>query len=262
MERVLLIGLDESEVAELKARLAYNVIVRPTLPKLFVERGGGLYVERSRGIGYLPIKRVVFHGIFADDLDLFAGLALWKGPCFPNPHALMDLRLRVPCLVKSLDITRFGETRRAWAFADTPYHARELTVAKWGNWHCGENKTRFEGSHQNELPALFEEFIEGESVRIICMGEQVWQVHLKGSDWRKSIHDPEAHFMEPDPELVEDAQNLTRGLGLPFSGIDYMIGNDGRKHLLEVNHIPSITCFPEVRQAYLDMVVAWCEREV
>ena len=33
--------------------------------------------------------------------------------------------------------------------------------------------------------------------------------------------------------------------------VDYMVGTDGTKHLLEVNHIPNVTVFPEIRQAYL-----------
>ena len=40
-------------------------------------------------------------------------------------------------------------------------------------------------------------------------------------------------------------------------GVDYMIGDDGTRHLLEVNHIPNVTRFPEIRAAYLNYVVEW-----
>jgi hypothetical protein len=29
------------------------------------------------------------------------------------------------------------------------------------------------------------------------------------------------------------------------------------RYLLEVNHVPNVTVFPEVREAYLDLVVRW-----
>jgi hypothetical protein len=36
-----------------------------------------------------------------------------------------------------------------------------------------------------------------------------------------------------------------------------MVGTDGNKYLLEVNHIPNVTVFPEVREHYLDFVARW-----
>src|SRR5579883_1134371 len=40
-------------------------------------------------------------------------------------------------------------------------------------------------------------------------------------------------------------------------GVDYMVAPDGGRYLLEVNHVPNVTVFPEVREAYLDLVVRW-----
>jgi hypothetical protein len=36
-----------------------------------------------------------------------------------------------------------------------------------------------------------------------------------------------------------------------------MVSSDDGWHLLEVNHVPNVTVFPEVREAYLDLVVRW-----
>ena len=60
------------------------------------------------------------------------------------------------------------------------------TVAKWGEWHCGENKERFRGERVAAGPTLFERFIEGEAVRIQIIGEKAWQFRLAGEDWKKS----------------------------------------------------------------------------
>jgi hypothetical protein len=62
--------------------------------------------------------------------------------------------------------------------------------------------------------------------------------------------------MDADPELVADAQAVRAGLGLDILANDYIVGPAG-KHLLEVNHIPSVTCFPELWEAYAEVVVRW-----
>jgi glutathione synthase/RimK-type ligase-like ATP-grasp enzyme len=103
---------------------------------------------------------------------------------------------------------------------------------------------------------LLERFVSGESVRIQLIGERAWQMSLGGDDWKKSIHHPAAALTPADPELLDDARRLQRHLGLDIAGIDYVI-TSGEKHLLEVNHIPSVTAFEEVHQAYLEHVADW-----
>ena len=95
-------------------------------------------------------------------------------------------------------------------------------------------------------PTLFEPFIEGEAVRIQLIGDRAWQYRLGGDDWKKSIHHPNASVTATDSELLEDARRLQTYFGLEILGVDYMVGRDGKKHLLEVNHIPSVTAFAEV----------------
>jgi len=38
---------------------------------------------------------------------------------------------------------------------------------------------------------------------------------------------------------------------------DYIIAPDGEPHLLELNHVPNVTQFPEIRAAYLDFTARW-----
>jgi len=63
--------------------------------------------------------------------------------------------------------------------------------------------------------------------------------------------------MDIDPELLEDTQNLKAAFGLEIIANDYIVVNDGSRHLLEVNHIPNVTRFPEIWEAYRDYVVDW-----
>jgi hypothetical protein len=80
---------------------------------------------------------------------------------------------------------------------------------------------------------------------------------LEGEGWLKSIHDPRAALMEVDGHLLEDARHIRSVFGLEILANDYIVSADGSRHLLEVNHIPNVTRFPEIREAYLDYAVQW-----
>ena len=201
------------------------------------------------------MSRVVFHGIFEHDLEFLAGLALWGGPCFPNPTAMMNCRLRLPGLVHALRFTRFGGPR-GYASPGAEYDADGDGVAKWGNWHCGENKERFTGTWTAQEPTLFEPFVPGEAVRLAIVGGEPRQIRLAGSDWRKSVHGSGAELVPADPDLVADTRAIQHGMGLDILANDYMLSDNG-PYLLEVNHIPSVTCFPELWQDYSAAVVRW-----
>jgi hypothetical protein len=230
------------------------------VPRLRLDRGR-LFVERSEAFeSFVPVSRVVVHGIFEDDLPFLTALALWGGPCLPNAHGMMDCRQRIPCLVRALQATRFGSLPRGYADRGTVVETTEDTVAKWGEWHCGENKEKFRGGWTSEVPTLFEPFLAGAAVRVHLMGERAWQIRLCGDDWKKSLHHPEAGFMPLDAELLEDSRRLQRLFRLEMLAMDYIVTPDGGKHLLEVNHIPNVTVFPEIRSAYLDFAAAWLAR--
>ncbi|MDQ7033916.1 MAG: hypothetical protein Q9P01_03500 [Anaerolineae bacterium] len=89
------------------------------------------------------------------------------------------------------------------------------------------------------------------------MGEQEWQIRFEGDDWRKSIHHTTAEIMTMDTALLEDTRRIATGFGLQIVANDYIVSPDGSRHLLEANHIPNVTRFPELRAAYLDYVVEW-----
>lgn len=255
-DRICIIGLDQPQYDQFVSRVNMPVIAHEVLPKIVV-KDGVLYVERRNGPGMLPVTKVIYHGIFADDLDTLAGLALWGGPCYPNATAMMNCRLKLPCLVRAQAFTQFGAPASGFASANTPVATHSDYVAKWGNWHCGENKALFSESWEGEEPAIIEPFIQGQSVRIAMIGEHFWQIRLEGEDWLKSIHSDDASFMEVDSELLEDTRNIARGFGLEMLGVDYIVSDSGTKHLLEVNHIPNVTRFPEMWEAFLEVAVAW-----
>ncbi|MGF1579923.1 MAG: hypothetical protein ACFCD0_11215 [Gemmataceae bacterium] len=265
MSHLLIVGFDEPEFLEIKERLQASVsqpeslLWSDSLPRIQVVRGELLAESRDR-FGLHPVSRVVFHGIFENDFPFLTALALWGGPCLPGARGMMDCRLRVPCLVRSLAVTRFGTMLRGYAPPHEKVFADADTVAKWGEWHCGENKEKFQGSFTTEVPTLFEPFTQGKAVRVHLTGDRAWQLSMDGDGWKKSIHHPGAGFMTLDPELVEDARNLQQAFALEMLAVDYIVGDDGNKYLLEVNHIPNVTLFPELREAYLEYVVEWVKQ--
>jgi hypothetical protein len=89
------------------------------------------------------------------------------------------------------------------------------------------------------------------------MGDRHWQIRLTGQEWKKSLHGPGAGFMPADPELLEDCRRLQRHFRLEMLAVDYIVGRDGSRHLLEVNHIPNVTVFAEIRSAYLEWAAHW-----
>lgn len=258
MSRVCLIGLDQEEITSIQSRLSTQVLAHDLLPKIRV-RDGELYVSSDSMGTFLPVSKVVFHGIFEHDHDLISGLALWGGPCLPDARAMMDCRLKLPCLVRALQFTEFGAPARGFVSRETTYHPSKESVAKWGNWHCGENKFRFESDWTSNEPSIIEPFIEGTAVRVVLIGDRAWQIQLEGDSWLKSIHHASAAFMGADEKLVRDTRKVAQGFGLEIMANDYIVDRDGLPHLLEVNHIPNVTRFPEIWSAYADYVVDWCE---
>ncbi len=260
MKAIAVIGLDELEYSQIKALVGRPVVAHELLPRIRVD-AGRLWVEgRLPGSGFIEVGGMVYHGIFEHDLEFLAALALWDGPCLPGARGMMAARMRLPGLVRALDASRFAGPARGYVSPDTAFAGEGARVAKWGNWHCGENKERFNGVFQHAEGCLIEPFIPGRSVRIAVIGEKAWQIELAGADWKKSIHDDAARFVEPDAELVEDTRAVGRAFGVELLANDYIVADSGSKHLLEMNHIPNVTRFAPLWDAYLAYVVEWARR--
>ncbi|TWT60875.1 hypothetical protein Pan54_16030 [Rubinisphaera italica] len=170
---------------------------------------------------------------------------------------MLDCRLKHACLVRALGVTRFPGYGRGFAPVGSRIKTETDTVAKWGNWHCGENKERFTGDWKAKTSSTLEPYFEGDAVRIVVIGDEVFQISLDGKDWKKSIHDDSACITDADHELVEDTKVIANHFGLEVVANDYVVGPTG-KYLLEVNHIPNVTRFPEIWESYSKKVAEWC----
>ncbi|MBX9582872.1 MAG: hypothetical protein K2X87_21400 [Gemmataceae bacterium] len=254
----VLIGLDPPEAKEPRSRVARPVVSYPMPPKLQL-RAGELHTSRTGSWDWDgPVGAVVFHGIFEDDLPAFATLALWGGRCLPSAYGMLDCRPRIANLARVRRVSRFAGLPRGYADAGTTFAAGP-TVAKWGEWHCGEGKERVAGDWPAAEPTLFEPFLEGQAVRVTAVGDRLWQLRLGGDDWKKSIHHADAAFVDLDLDLAADVQALRDHFDLAVCAADYVVSSDGAKPLLELNPIPNVTQFAGIRAAYLDHAAAWLD---
>ncbi len=258
-KRVLIIGLEEAEVNAIKQDLGfeYLFVCYDVVPQVkLIEKQ--LFVESpSVPEKFLLVDKVVFHGIYDNDFDFITLLALWNGPCLPNALGMMDLRQRIPGLVRALSVSKYAGIKRGMLIDVQDYTAATETVAKWGIWHCGEDKNKFIGEWTSAETSVIEEFIEGEAVRIMLVGDKYWQIKLTGDTWLKSIHNEGSWEMEVDEGLLLDSKAIARHFNLQTVGVDYMVGSNGEKYLLEVNHIPNVTLFPFVNEAFKAFAQNW-----
>ena len=65
--------------------------------------------------------------------------------------------------------------------------------------------------------------------------------------------------MTMDADLLADTRAIREHFRLDVIGNDYMVADDGGKHLLEVNRIPNVTRFAEIRSAYVDFASEWAK---
>jgi hypothetical protein len=258
-KRVLVIGLEEKEVRAIRENLGldYLVVHYFTLPNVKLIRGV-LFVESTSIFDkYYPVDKVIFHGIFEEDYDFITLLSLWGGPCLPNATGMMDLRQRIPGLARALKISKFSGIKRSMILGNHEFYSPTEVVAKWGIWHCGEDKAKFNGKWKSTEPSVIEDFIEGDAVRIMIVGDKYWQIKLTGDTWLKSIHNEGSEKMEVNIDLLEDSKNIALHFNLLTVGIDYIVGLDGTNYLLEVNHIPNVTVFPFINKAFLEFSSDW-----
>lgn len=258
-KRILVIGLEPTDVDAIKQQIGFGYLIvhYDVLPRVRLIKDE-LWVE-SLAVPdkFLLVDLVVFHGIFEHDYDFITMLTLWNGPCLPNAAGMMDLRQRIPGLARTLAVSKFNTLKRGMVINADEYSAETESVAKWGVWHCGEDKAKFTGDWESAETSIVEEFISGDAVRIMLVGDEHWQIKLTGESWLKSIHGEGANVMAVDSALLEDSQNIARHFKMQMIGVDYMVATDGEKYLLEANHIPNVTVFPVVNQAFKDYAVKW-----
>ena len=67
--------------------------------------------------------------------------------------------------------------------------------------------------------------------------------------------------MPINDDLLDDTLQIRQGMELDLIANDYLVDQQGQPYLLEVNHIPNVTQFPELWAAFRDHVIDWLGRQ-
>ncbi|MEI7895317.1 MAG: hypothetical protein WCI05_19630 [Myxococcales bacterium] len=230
--------------------------------------GGRLHRRRSTTEG--------FHGVvyFADarDKDVerhnLRTMATHAIPCWPNPVALLAASGRHDaidrCVAEGLIDHRVVQSQ----FTSRPPLAFPY-VLKVGEEHRGEGKYLIRAAE--DIPrwegiATMEPFFEGESVRVLLVGDRAFGVKvLNDHSWIKNSMGASFEPWEPDEAMVKHARRAAALFGLEIVGVDYVVDAAGF-HFIELNPFPrlgmsreSASAAREVLRRAMDDIEARCE---
>lgn len=171
-------------------------------------------------------------------------------PCWPNPNSLLRMVNRHAVLKECSD---FGLLTHKICQSDKfTFQMKFPFVLKIGTQHRGINK--FLISSVQDLPkwdgiATMEPFFEGDSVRILKIGSEVFSFRITNDfSWIKNSPGAEIDIYNPSDELVQHALDCAKYFNLDVAGVDYIVENDGNFHFLEINQYPGLGVFEEIEE--------------
>lgn len=164
-------------------------------------------------------------------------------PCWPDPAALLVASERHAALARCV----------AAGLVDHPVVQAEATrepllpfpyVLKIGEEHRGEGKHLIRSAE--DIPrtwegiATVEPFFEGDSVRVLIVGDRAFgvRIHNEGS-WIKNSPGASFEAWDPGEAIAAHARRAARLFGLEIAGVDYVI-DDGGVHFIELNPFPRV----------------------
>jgi hypothetical protein len=125
-------------------------------------------------------------------------LVPWGGPCLPGARGMMDLRLRLPGLVRSLAVTQFSGIPTGYADRGTTVAAEGQAVVK------GATGTATRARIVDGIGARAFGEVHPGGVLIVLVGENAWRGHMVSGQacwltavpsgkWRIALTVPSSH---------------------------------------------------------------------
>lgn len=169
-------------------------------------------------------------------------LATNEIPCWPDPNTLLGASDRHASLARCVDAGLVDHRVVQSEFSKTPALPFPY-VLKIGEEHRGEGKFLIRSAA--DIPpwdgiATMEPFFEGESARVLVLGERAFgvRIHNEGS-WIKNAPGATLEAWEPPSAIADHARRAARLFGLEIAGVDYVIGA-GSSHFIELNPFPRV----------------------
>lgn len=178
-------------------------------------------------------------------------------PCWPSPDILLKMtdRHRVMELCVKNGFVDHEVVQTSGAVDYDVIKATQICssleypfVIKTGFEHRGLGKYLIkneddlkEFKYDGEI--TYEPFFKGSSVRILIIDQFNFGIKIDNKDsWIANSPGAETSIFDVDPksDIAIHARNVANYFGLEFAGVDYIVGDDGKHHFLEINQFPGL----------------------
>jgi len=125
-------------------------------------------------------------------------------------------------------------------------------VLKTGTEHRGIGKYLI--SSVRDIPewegiATMEPYFEGESVRVLIIGSEVFSFKTTNPDsWIKNSPGADIEKCSVPTEMIQHAKECKQYFRLDIAGMDYILEDDGTFHFLEINQYPGLGVFEDTEE--------------
>ena len=171
-------------------------------------------------------------------------------PCWPDPRKLMVMIDRHVVLKECKeagfidhDIVQSDEFAYQMPF---PF------VLKTGTEHRGIGKYLIRSVidiPEWEGIATMEPYFEGESVRVLIIGSEVFSFKTTNHDsWIKNSPGADIEKCSVPTEMIQHAKECKQYFSLDIAGMDYILEDDGTFHFLEINQYPGLGVFEDTEE--------------
>lgn len=163
-------------------------------------------------------------------------------PCWPDPSTLLALSDRHAALARCVEAGLVEHPVVQGVFSPEPRLPFPY-VLKVGNEHRGEGKHLIRQA--SDIPrwegiASMEPFFQGESARVLVIGERTFGVKIRNEQsWIKNSEGASFEPWSPTDAVAEHARRVARAVGLLIAGVDYVLDAQGF-HFIEVNPFPRL----------------------
>lgn len=236
---LFLTGEPAATLPLLKSRPAWS----PVLSAITFDVAGGRLHRRGSATddfrGCIYFADVRDHDIALHNQGVLARSSI---PCWPDPAALLAVSDRHAAMARCLaaGLVEHPVVQARWSrepLLPFPY------VLKVGNEHRGEGKyliRRAEDIVRWDGIATMEPFFDGESVRVLLLGDHTFGVRIRNEgSWIKNAPGASLEPWDPDPAVVDHARRAMRLFNLEIAGVDYVIDRSGPR-FIELNPFPRV----------------------
>ncbi len=174
----------------------------------------------------------------------------YKVPCWPNPHTLLRMLDRHSVMRECVEagLVEHDIFQSDKFASQMPFPL----VLKTGTEHRGIGKYLVHSVRdipEWEGVATMEPYFEGESVRVLIIGQDVFSFKTTNPDsWIKNSPGADIEKCLVPDDMVQHAKYTADLFGLDIYGVDYILEDDGTFHFLEINQYPGLGVFEDVEE--------------